>query len=85
VSSPLDIWLAAAPHPQRAGMRALAALARRPRGRALLRQSAPDEQLAFAILAMEHYDEPEASRQLGWDADAVAQHGRTLRRDEDRP
>lgn len=85
MSSPLDVWIAAAPNPQRAAMRALASLGRRPRGRALLRRAVPADQLAFALLAMDHYDEPAASRPLGWDADAVAERGRALRRDEGRP
>jgi hypothetical protein len=85
VSSPLETWLDAAPHPQRASMRALAALGRRPRGRALLRRAAPADQLAFVMLAMDHYDEPAVSRVLGWDADAVVERGRALRRTEARP
>lgn len=83
--SALDVFVDAAPHPQRAGMRALAALARRPRGRALLARSAPAEQLAFALLAMDRYDEDATSRALGWDAEAVVERGRALRRDEGRP
>jgi hypothetical protein len=85
VSSPLEAWIAAAPHPQRAAMRALAALGRRPRGPALLRRAAPADQLAFALLAMGHYDEDATSRALGWDADAVVARGRALRREEGRP
>jgi hypothetical protein len=85
VSAPLEDWLAAAPQPQRAGMRALAALGRRPRGRALLRRAAPADQLACALLAMGRYDEPAASRPLGWDAEAVVERGRALRREEGRP
>jgi hypothetical protein len=85
MSAALDAFLDAAPPPQRAGMRALAALGRRPRGRALLRRAAPADQLAFALLAMDHYDDDATSRMLGWDAGAVVARGRALRRDEGRP
>jgi hypothetical protein len=85
VSHELDGFLAAAPWPQRAGLRALVALGRRPRGVSLLRRVAPAEQLAQAILGMERYEEPGLARALGWDAAAVVARGRALRRAEGRP
>jgi hypothetical protein len=85
VSRGLRTFLSAAPQPQRAGLRALVALARRPRGRRLLRALPPAEQLAHALLAMDRYDDDAVSRALGWDADAVAARGRELRRAEGRP
>jgi hypothetical protein len=78
-------FLAAAPWPQRAGMRLLLALARRPRGEALLARSPLAHQIAAALLGMSRYDEPAVARALGWDADAVAARGRALRRAEGRP
>jgi hypothetical protein len=85
MSRPLDLFLAAAPQPQRAGLRAMTALGRRPRGGAILRRLPPADQLSHALLTMDHYDDPEFSRPLGWDPDAVVARGRELRRSEDRP
>ena len=81
----LSAFLAAAPQPQRAGLRAVLALGRRPRGLRLLRRLPLADQLASALLAMDHYDEDAVSRGLGWDAEAVAARGRELRRAEGRP
>jgi hypothetical protein len=81
----LDAFLAGAPEPQRSVLRALASLMRRPRGRWLLERLAPADQLAFALVAMDRYDDDAVSRALGWDADAVAARGRELRRAEGRP
>ena len=72
MSAPLDAFVAAAPQPQRAGLRAMVALVRRPRGNALLGRLAPADQLAYGMLAMEHFEDPDVSAGLGWDADAVA-------------
>jgi len=82
----LDAFLAAAPQPQRAGLRLLIALERRPLGRRMLgRRARTLEQLANGLLAMDRYDKPAHAVALGWDADAVAARGRELRRTEGRP
>jgi hypothetical protein len=81
----LDAFIAAAPWPQRTGLRALLAIARRPRGVALLARVAPWDQLARGLLTVEHYDDPLLSRSLGWDVGAVIARGRELRRAEGRP
>jgi len=85
VSRPVESFLAAAPWPQRAGLRIMVALGRRPRGTALLRRLAPADQLAQSLLGMERFEEPAVARALGWDADAVVARGRALRRAEGRP
>jgi hypothetical protein len=85
VSDGLESFLAAAPQPQRAGMRLLLALARRPRGAALLGRVPLARQLGRSLLALGRYDEPSVARALGWDADAVVARGRALRRSEGRP
>jgi hypothetical protein len=84
VSDALDGFLEAAPWPQRAGIRVLVALARRPRGVLLLRRLGV-EQIAQGILGLERYEEPALARALGWDAAAVTARGRALRRAEGRP
>ena len=84
-ASSLDAFIAAAPWPQRTGLRALLAIARRPRGVALLARVAPWDQLARGLLTVGHYDDPLLSRSLGWDVDAVIARGRELRRAEERP
>lgn len=85
VSPGLDSFLAAAPWPQRAGLRLLLALVRRPRGAALLARVPVAEQAAWSTLSLGRYDDPAVGRALGWDADAVVARGRTLRRAEGRP
>lgn len=85
VSSALDDYLQAAPLPQRTGLRILLGMARRPRGRTLLARMPLTAQAAGSLLAMEHYDDPELSRRLGFDAEAVVARGRALRRAEGRP
>jgi hypothetical protein len=85
MSAGLDSFLAAAPWPQRAGLRILLALVRRPRGAALLARAPLAEQAAHAILALGRYDDPVTARTLGWDASAVVARGRALRRAEGRP
>jgi len=85
VSTGLESFLAAAPWPQRAGLRLLLALARRPRGAALLARAPLAEQAAWATLALGRYDDPAVARALGWDAEAVVARGRELRRAEGRP
>jgi hypothetical protein len=85
MSAGLDSFIAAAPQPQRIGLRVLVALARRPRGAALLARAPLAAQAANAILGLERYDEPVLARELGWDAEAVAARGRALRRAEGRP
>ncbi len=85
VSEALDGFLAAAPLPQRAGLRVLVALGRRPRGVSLLRRLAPADQLAQSLLGMARYEDPVLARALGWDAEAVVARGRALRRAEGRP
>ena len=81
----LDEFIAAAPWPQRAALRALLALMRRPRGAALLARSPLAGQLAASLRALGHYDEPAVARALGWDAADVVERGRRLRRAEGRP
>ena len=67
------------------GLRALLAIARRPRGVALLARMAPWDQIARGLLTVGHYDDPQVSRSLGWDVDAGVARGRELRRAEGRP
>ena len=78
-------FVAAGPWPQRAGLKALLALARRPRGMALLNRVALAAQTAHSLMALAAYDEPAAAKALGWDAVAVSERGRALRRAEGRP
>ncbi len=85
VSQELDGFFAAAPWLQRAGLRVLVALGRRPRGALLLRRLGSAEQLAQSVLGMERYEDPLLARALGWDAAAVTARGRALRRAEGRP
>lgn len=85
MSADLDRFVAAAPWPQRAGLRLLIALARRPGGARLLRRLGPLEQAANGVLAMEHFEHAVASVPLGWDPEAVVARGRALRRAEGRP
>jgi hypothetical protein len=80
----LEEFLVAAPWPQRAGLRAALALARRPRGAALLARAPALEQAACAVLALGRYDEPVVSFALDWDAAAVVARGRALREAEGR-
>lgn len=84
-SAGFESFVRASPWPQRAGMRLLLALARRPRGAELLERLPLAHQMAQAALGLSRYDDPEVSRALGWDADAVAARGRELRRAEGRP
>ncbi|MGH2911728.1 MAG: hypothetical protein ACRDJ3_04555 [Solirubrobacteraceae bacterium] len=83
--SPLDTFIASAPPMQRAGMRALVALARRPRGAALLARAPTLNQLAHIVLSLGRYDDPAVGRALGWDGAEVVARGRALRRAEGRP
>lgn len=85
VRRPLDGFLAAAPRPQRAGLRIVLALGRRPRGARLLSRLPPVAQLACGLLGAGRYEDPAAARSLGWDAEAVAARGLALRRAEGRP
>jgi hypothetical protein len=85
VSAGLHSFIAAAPWPQRAGLKLLLALVRRPRGAALLARAPVAQQLARSLVALGHYDEPAVARALGWDAEAVVARGRELRRAEGRP
>jgi hypothetical protein len=80
----LETFVRSAPGPQRAGMRALLALARRPRGRALLARAGAAHQLAQMLTSLGRYDDPVVAARLGWDAEAVVAHGRELRRTEGR-
>jgi hypothetical protein len=79
VSTPLDDFVRAAPRLQRTLLRALLALARRPRGAVLLARLPAADQLAQTTLALVRYDQPAAAAPLGWDADAVVARGRILR------
>lgn len=82
---PLDEFVAAAPQPQRTGLRIVLALAARPRGAVLLERISPLAQVGRSLLAMDRYEEPAVARALGWDAEAVVARGRALRRAEARP
>jgi len=75
----LEAFLRAAPQPERAVLRAVVALGRRPRGAALLARLPALDQLARSTLALGRYDDPAVARALGWDAAAVAARGRALR------
>jgi hypothetical protein len=81
----LERFLAAAPWPQRPALRFLLALARRPRGAALLARMPVLAQAASSTLALGRYDDPVLARALGWDAEAVVRAGRELRMAEHRP
>jgi hypothetical protein len=81
----LDDFLEAAPWPQRTGLRALLALARRRRGATLLLHIPPARLIVGGLLAMERYESEPAARALGWDSAAVVARGRALRRAEGRP
>ena len=83
--SSLDTFVASAPALQRAGMRTLMALSRRPRGAALLARLPAADQLAQVVSSLGRYDDPGVSRALGWDGAAVVARGRALRRAEGRP
>ena len=85
MSTGLEGFIAAAPWPQRTGMRLLLGLVRRPRGAALLARLPLAQQLARSLLALGRYDEPTVARALGWDAEQVIARGRELRRTEGRP
>jgi hypothetical protein len=85
VQSGLEEFLAAAPQPQRAGLRLLLALSRRPRGAALLSRVPLLAQAGRSLMLMGRYDDPAVARALGWDAQAVVARGRALRRAEGRP
>lgn len=82
---PLQSFLAAAPLPQRLGLRLLLALGRRPRGAAFLTAVPALSQVVRSLLAMERYDDPALSAALGFDAQQVVARGRALRRAEGRP
>jgi len=81
----LDVFVDAAPQPQRSSLRLLLALERRPRGRRLLARVHALDQLANGLVAMGRYEDPVNAVPLGWDADAIASRGRALRRAEGRP
>jgi hypothetical protein len=85
VSSPLDEFIAAGPWPQRAVIRWLVPLARRPRALRMLGLLVPADQALTALAAFGYYDDPVVAAALGWDAEAVAARGRQLRRREGRP
>ncbi|HEY7953514.1 MAG TPA: hypothetical protein VID70_11070 [Solirubrobacteraceae bacterium] len=85
MDSALDEFIAATPQPQRMGLHVVLALARRPRGAALLSRIPPLAQVGRALLGMERYEDPVVARSLGWDAEAVVARGRALRRAEGRP
>jgi len=85
VSAGLDAFVAAGPGPLPAVLRVLLAVARRPRGRALLGRFPRIQTAVHAALSLGRYDDPAVSRALGWDAAAVVARGRALRRAEGRP
>jgi hypothetical protein len=80
-----DAFLAASPRVQRTGMRALLALSRRASGRRLIARLPSAGQLAQVLEGLRRYDDPDLARSLGWDAEAVVERGRDLRRREGRP
>ncbi len=75
----LDQLIRAAPAWQRPGMRVMFALARRPRGLALLHRLSPADQAAAGMLALVRYDDPALARRLGWDAERVVARGAAAR------
>lgn len=79
MSTALDEFVGAAPWVQWTALRALMALARRPRGAALLAHLPAADQLARATAGLIRYDDPATAAALGWDADAVVARGRALR------
>lgn len=81
----LEVFVRAAPQPQRASLRIVLELWRRPRSRALLSRSPAIAQLAGSLEAIRRYEDPDVAKPLGWDADAVVRRGRELRRSEGRP
>jgi hypothetical protein len=81
----LGEFIASAPQPQRAGLRILVALSRRPRGASLLERVPAVNQLAQVMTSLGHYDDPEIARALGWNGAGVVARGRALRRAEGRP
>jgi hypothetical protein len=85
MSAAFEDFLAAAPWPQRVGLRAGLELARRPRGELLLARTRLLGDALAATLALARYDDPELAVRLGWDAEVVAARGRELRRAEGRP
>jgi hypothetical protein len=85
VNPSLDVWIAAGPWPQRAAMRALLALAVRPRGAALLRRLGPVGQLTGSMVAMGRFDDPDRSAALGWDPRTVVARAGELRAAEGPP
>ncbi|HLB21337.1 MAG TPA: hypothetical protein VK605_04470 [Solirubrobacteraceae bacterium] len=85
MSDGLQSLIAASPWPQRAGLRLLLALGRRPRGARLLARAPLAGQVACSMLALGRYDDATVGRMLGWDAAGVVSRGRALRRAEGRP
>lgn len=85
MSGALESFLDASPAPQRAGLRVLLAIGKRPRGAAFLTRLPALSQVVRSLLAMERYDDPALARALGFDAQATVAHGRALRREERRP
>lgn len=84
-SDPLAGFVRSAPGAQRVGMRTLLALARRPRGRAVLRRAGAADQFAQMLASLGRYDDPAVATALGFDAEAVVARGRELRHAEGRP
>lgn len=80
MSDALDRFVAAGPHGQRTATRALLAVGRRPRGRALLARLKPLDQAIGGLLAMDHYDQPANSAAVGWDPAVVLARARKARR-----
>jgi hypothetical protein len=85
VTTELDRFVAAGPWPQRAGLRLLLEVARRPRGHALVSRLPLIEYTATSLLEMARYDDPILSAALGWSSEAVVARGRELRHAEGRP
>ncbi len=84
VNTGVEEFVAAAPWPQRYGLRLGLALVRRPRGALLLERIPALQQSIAAVLALGRYDDPAVAGALGWDAQAVVARGRALRDAEGR-
>ena len=85
MSAGRDAFADAGPWPLPPVLHVLLAVARRPRGAALLARVPRLEVPVHAALSLERYDAPAVGRALGWDAEAVAARGRALRHAEGRP
>lgn len=84
MSGVLNDFLAGSPQPQRAGLKLVLSLAKRPRGAVFLTSMPMLSQAAGSLIAMARYDDPEVAKRLGFDAEAVVKRGKQLRQAEGR-